>query len=157
MLSPSGYWGALSIANNNWSFNIVNVIKELILSPFGSFWSINAMVQLNGDTAGTITQAHLAVINNTSANTISSYNNWNGGYTSNYNNGWICAATTNNNVLPPALNSTYISCSGIYCCNNHNGNNGAISFALYLKGTPDANGNSYTRIKNAYFYATRIA
>jgi len=27
MLPSTGYWGGLSIANNNWAFNTVNVIK----------------------------------------------------------------------------------------------------------------------------------
>ena len=115
------------------------------------------MIQISGAMAGTITQAQLTVINNTSAQTISNYNNWMGGYTANYNNGWILAATTNNSILPPATNSTFLSCSGMYRSNTGNGNGGVISLALYLKGTPDVNGNGYIKISNGYFNAVRVA
>jgi len=111
------------------------------------------MVQLNGATTGTITQAHLAVVNHNTATVLTSYGNWMGGYTANHYNGWLLTGTTKNNVLSPASYSTLLSCSGMYTCNNGNRNNGAISLALYINGTT----NGTTKISNAYFYAIRIA
>jgi hypothetical protein len=109
------------------------------------------MIQINGATTGTITQAQLFVIYGTTAHGLS-MSSWIGGQTANHNGDGIAAATTNNNVISPASNSTFMSCSGMIT-RNANSNNGATCLVLRIDGT--AGGT--TKIINGYFYAMRIA